>query len=159
MENNKSTKLAVEKGCTLDSGHPHCMRRRDVYTPLSPNCRRRKGKHPCVQTVDCIDRDTPSSHFPPVGSKKGYTLKSTLMTVERDTALRPNSWWWREIHPHVYIVDFGKGYTITSISFGGGKGYTLMFTPCRWWKRIHPHVHTLLVVERDTPSCSHPVSG
>ncbi len=114
-------------------------------------------KHPCVQTVDCIDRDTPSSHFPPVGIKKGYTLKSTLMTVERDTALRPNSWWWKGIHPYVYIVDCGKGYTLTSISAGSGKGYTLMFTPCWWWKGIHPHVHTLLVVESDTSSYSHPV--
>jgi len=34
-----------------------------------------------------------------------------------------------------------------------------MFTPCWWWKGIHPHVHTLLVVERDTSSYSHPAGG
>jgi hypothetical protein len=34
-----------------------------------------------------------------------------------------------------------------------------MFIPRWWWKGIHPHVHTLLAVERDTPSCSHPAGG
>jgi hypothetical protein len=40
-----------------------------------------------------------------------------------------------------------------------GKLYTLTVTPCWWWKGIHPHVYTLLVVERDTPSRSHPAGG
>jgi hypothetical protein len=58
---------------------------RCIYT-LKSTLQEEERKTPCVQTVDYIDRDTPSSHFPPVGSKKGYTLKSTLMTVERETA-------------------------------------------------------------------------
>jgi hypothetical protein len=87
MEKNTSTKLAVEKGCTLDTTvdiHTACGGK--IYgTPSCPNCWWRKRKHPCVHTVDCRQGYT-LPHVHPVGSKKGYTLKSTLMNVERDTA-------------------------------------------------------------------------
>ncbi len=50
----------------------------------------------------------------------------TFLTVEKDTPSCLYSWLWKRIHPHVYILDCGKGYT-------------LMFT--------------FLTVEKDTPSC------
>jgi hypothetical protein len=83
--------------------------------------------------------------------RQEYTLTSTLLTVERDTTSRPHCC--------------------------SGKEYTLLFTSCLWRIRIHPYVHThidrgkgynhttscpmstLLAVERDTPSCSHPAGG
>ncbi len=148
-----------------------------VYTLLL------KGIHPHVHTLLVVEMDTPSrSH--PAGGGNGYTLTFTpcwwwkwihpyahiLLVVERDTSSRSHPagggrntpsrshpavdgkgftltftpcWWW-------------KGYTLTFTPCWWWKGYTLTLTPCWWWKRIHPHAHTLPVVEKDTPSRSHP---
>ncbi len=29
-------------------------------------------------------------------------------------------WWWKGVHPHVYIVDCGKGCTLSTTPGGGG---------------------------------------
>jgi hypothetical protein len=91
-------------------------------------------------------------HFHTVDSGNGYNT-SKLLLMERDT---PSV-------PHVYIVDCGKIYTLTSSPYGGGEGYTLMFT-----LTIHPHVYIvdseneytltftpMLVVKRDSLSRPH----
>ncbi len=79
-----------------------------------------------------------------------------LLTVKGDKTSRPQCWWWKGIHPYIYIFDYMKRRHVAPMSM-----------PCWWWKEIHPHVHcwllkwihlrvhTLLVVERDIPSCSH----
>jgi ribosomal protein L31 len=45
------------------------------------------------------------------GGKKGYTLKSTLLTMERDTLSRPHCLW-KGIQPHVHTIGGGKGYNL-----------------------------------------------
>jgi hypothetical protein len=62
-----------------------------------------------------VERDQPQIRT--AGGGKGYNLMSTLLLVES-----------KGIHPHVYNVDQGKRYTLTSIPAGLGEGYTITST-------------------------------
>jgi hypothetical protein len=91
-----------------------------------------------MSTLLTVDRINPHVHT--VGGKRDTETLShpSLLTAERDTTSRPYCCWWKGIHPHFYIVDYGKGYTLTSTPPGSAKGYTLMSV-----LTIHPHVHTV----------------
>jgi hypothetical protein len=79
-------------------------------------------------------------------------LKNIAWRWRRIQPERLYFWWWKGIHPHVQtLLVGGNGYTLTSANTltsrptlllverdtpwcthaaGGGKGYTLTFTPC-----------------------------
>jgi hypothetical protein len=68
------------------------------------------------------------------------------LAVKRDTPSRLHCWLWKVIHPHVHTLLVGKKihpYVHTHIDCGNGNNIS----------------STLLVVERDTPACSHPAGS
>jgi hypothetical protein len=80
-----------------------------------------------------------------VGGKKGCTLNSTLLTVERDTNSLPRCWWWKGITLNSTLLTVDRDTTSLNLTAGGGKGYTLN--------------STLLNVERDKTSLIHTAGG
>jgi hypothetical protein len=106
----------------IHPAHPYSKGGKD--TPSRPHCCWCKGKDPHVHTVGSkMDTVTPS--HPPLLNVERVGIKTS----------RPQCCC---IHPLVYIVDYGKGYTFTSTPADSAKGYTLMSA-----LTIHPHVHTV----------------
>jgi hypothetical protein len=78
-------------------------------------------------------------------------LPSTLRVAESDTPSRPHSWWWKGKHPHVQRLS-------TLLTKLDCRRNTPSRPHCWLWKGIQLLVHTA-VVEKNTPSCSHPACG
>ncbi len=90
--------------------------------------------------------------------RQRYTLTSSLLAVKRNTPSSPHWWLWKGIQPHVQTA--GVERVIPSRQHCWlWKGIQPHVHLCWGRKGIHPHFHTLLVVERDTPSFSHPAGG
>ncbi len=86
--------------------------------PSRLHCWRWKGIQPHVHTA---------------GGGKGYTLTSTLLTVERDTASRPHCWWWNGINPHVYIAVHSKVHTLMLVERDTPSRPLYWFSRLNWY--------------------------
>jgi hypothetical protein len=84
---------------------------------------------PCTSTVLVVIKGYTLDIHTACGGKEN-TSTSELLTVKRDTISCPQCWWWKGIHPYIYIFDYMKRRHAAPMSI-----------PCWWWKEIHPHVH------------------
>jgi len=132
--------------CWLWKGrHPHC------HTLWW------KGMHPHVYTVDCGKGDTLTAT--PSGGGRNAPSRLHFWLWKGRHPHSHSLWWLKEMHPHVYTVDGGKGDTLTATPSGGGKECTLTSTLLTDCGKDCALTSTLLTVERETPLTAKPSGG